>query len=129
MMKIALPHWQGRISPVFDVAQNLLIVETDGHCLRQRQEMVVPLEPPRLRALRLLEIQTQLLICGAISWPFELAIKSAGIQLVSHICGDIEQVLTAFLENSLHQGAFWMPGCCGRRHQLRSGRGWRGRHR
>ena len=26
-MKVAIPHWQGRISPVFDVAGNVLVVE------------------------------------------------------------------------------------------------------
>jgi len=122
-MKVAIPHWQGRISPVFDVASNVLIVELDGGVERARQNVAFDLDDPRARAQRLAQTGADVLVCGAISWPMEMAVSAAGIEVIPQTCGDVEQVLAAFADGRLRQGAFLMPGCCGRR------RRWRARHR
>jgi predicted Fe-Mo cluster-binding NifX family protein len=66
------------------------------------------------------------LICGAISWPLELALTSAGIEVIAQTCGDVDEVLEAFLAGQLEQEKFLMPGCCGRRRRFRKGRRGRG---
>ena len=126
MMKVAIPFWQGRVSPVFDVATRLLLVEGADGRESGRSEVPLSATDPTQRAGELAGHGTTVLICGAISWPLEMAVASSGIQVVAQICGRVEDVLRAFLEGTLSDPAFLMPGCCGRRQCVRSGRG-RGR--
>jgi len=107
---------------VFDVAGNVLVVDVDGGAEQARRDVVFDVEVPRQRAARLTETGANVLVCGAISWPLEMAISAAGIEVISQICGDVERVLAAFIDGRLGQGAFLMPGCCGRRRRLRAGR-------
>jgi predicted Fe-Mo cluster-binding NifX family protein len=77
-MRIAIPHWRERVSPVFDVAGNLLLVDiTDG---REQGRQSVPLaeDGPQARAARPTRLQTDVLVCGAISRPLEMALVAAG---------------------------------------------------
>lgn len=121
-MKIAIPHWQGRISPVFDVAGNVLVVEFRGGVEQARQEVVIESENPQYRATRLAQTGADVLICGAISWPLEMALSAAGVDVIGQTCGEVEQVLTAYAQGRLGQDAFLMPGCCQRRRQVRARR-------
>ena len=122
-MRVAIPTWRGRISPVFDVAGHLLLVDAqNGSEIRREEAMVEPSDLPA-RAKRMTELGTNVLICGAISWPLEVMLRSAGIRVIPHTCGPVEDVLRAFLSGQLTEQAFLMPGCCGRRRRFRGGRG------
>ena len=119
-MRVAIPHWQGRVSPVFDVAGNVLLVDVADGKEQARRNVAVEAEQPQTRASLLAGHGATVLICGAISWPLEMALASAGIEVIPQTCGDIEQVLAAFINGQLQQDAFLMPGCCGRRRQFRA---------
>ncbi|MGC9329716.1 MAG: NifB/NifX family molybdenum-iron cluster-binding protein, partial [Candidatus Hinthialibacter sp.] len=67
------------------------------------------------RANYLQKLKIEILICGAISRPLEELIHAKNIKVISYLCGDVEEVLQAFLKNQLPQDQFLMPGCCGRR--------------
>jgi predicted Fe-Mo cluster-binding NifX family protein len=121
-MKVAIPYWQGRVSPVFDVAGNLLLVDVADGQEQTRENVAIQATHPQARASSLSEHGVTVLICGAISQPLEIAISTWGIEVISQTCGDIEQVLAAFLGGQLSQEAFLMPGCCGRRRRLKAGR-------
>ena len=120
-MKIAIPNWQNRISPVFDVACNVLLVDVINTCEQGRRDVYLNAETfgPRINAL--VELGTDVLICGAISRPLEMGLIARGIKVTPHMCGDIEQVLAAFIAGDLHQDKFIMPGCCRRRRRVRGG--------
>jgi predicted Fe-Mo cluster-binding NifX family protein len=120
-MRIAIPQWQGRVSPVFDVAANLLLVEFDGTGEVGRQEVTLTAVDPTRRAQQVAQLPTDVLICGAISWPLELALRSAGVQVISQICGEVDEVMRSFLLGDLENDTFRMPGCCGRRRRARHG--------
>ena len=126
-MKVALPTWDGRVSPVFDVAKHLLVVDVERDTEIGRSE--VDLEETRLaaRASRVTALGVHVLICGAISWPLEGMLTSAGLRVIPRMCGPVEDVLRAFLAGQLANEAFLMPGCCGRRRRLRGGRRHGGR--
>ena len=124
-MKIAIPTWQGRVSPVFDVAEQAVLVDLNGRqesdrCTESLRGMAL-----HQRAERLAELGVDVLLCGAISWQLEMLLTSGGIQVVSLICGDVEEVLKAFRNGTLKNEQYAMPGCCGR---MRRGRR-RGRRR
>ncbi|MBN2563281.1 MAG: dinitrogenase iron-molybdenum cofactor biosynthesis protein [Phycisphaerae bacterium] len=124
-MKVAIPHWNGRVSPVFDVARHVLVVEVNEGVEEARWDVEFNVEDPRRRAGRLTEVGANVLVCGAISWSLEMAVSAAGIRVIPQICGDVPRVLTAFIDGRLGQDTFLMPGCCrgGRRFRSRRRRG------
>ena len=126
-MKVAIPHWQGRVSPVFDVARSVLLVEIENGHEQGRDEIHFEVEDPESRAARLAATGAKVLICGAISRPVEMAVRAAGIEVIGQICGEVECVLAGFLADHLQQDDFLMPGCCGRRRRFRGGGRGRGR--
>lgn len=127
-MKLAIPVWNGRVSPVFDSARRLLLFEVFNGRVVERGETLLPEEhaPGRVERLRQLGICT--LVCGAVSRPLADMIAAAGIELVPFVAGDVDEVARAYLSNELPGPAFFMPGCCGARRRGR-GRGFGGRMR
>ncbi len=113
MTKLAIPHWQGRVSPVFDVAGRVLLVEVTGGVAVHCGDLVFGSEFAQDRSRLLCSAGVEVLLCGAISWPFELAVTSAGIVLISQICGNLDAVVSAYISGRL--GHFRMPGCRGHR--------------
>lgn len=129
-MKVAIPTWDGWVSPVLDVARRLLVVDVESNVEVSRHE--ADIEEPRLPAKSKLicELGVEILVCGAVSRPLEMALVSRGVRVIPQTCGPVEDVLRAFLSGRLAQGAFAMPGCCNRRRRRRGwsrgGGGWSG---
>jgi len=121
-MIVAIPVWQGRVSPVFDVAGQLLVVQTDGSVELARRQEAIPEEDPHRRVQRLQALGVETLICGAISRPLEDLLVAGRIDVIPRICGDAEDVLRAFLSVELEEDRFAMPGCCGQKQRRRRGR-------
>jgi predicted Fe-Mo cluster-binding NifX family protein len=113
-MRVAIPYWRGRVSPVFDVAKNFLLVDVKGGQELSRSQYTVDHTDPVPRAREMAELKTDVLVCFAISWPQEMALNAVGIRTVSQICGPIEGVLSAFLRRRLRDKVFAMPDSCGR---------------
>jgi len=124
MMKIALPEWNGRISPVFDTAGQLIVVRIEDGAEVGRKSIPIMDERPGQRAMRLSETGVSTLICGAVSNGMVRAIEAIGIAVIPWVAGEIDEIVAAFLAGGLDSPAFRMPGCGGGR--MRRGRGCRG---
>jgi predicted Fe-Mo cluster-binding NifX family protein len=115
-MKVAIPIWHSRISPVFDVAKRLLVVDLeDGVETHRSEEVLGEVNPGK----RVANLGVDVLICEAVSYPLEAMLTSSGVQVIAQTCGEVEDVLGAFLSGRLTEEAFRMPGCRG---QHRRGR-------
>ena len=128
-MKVALTTWNGRISPVFDVARQILLIEVEDRRVVSRHEEMLPGIDPQAQAARLTVLGPQVLICGAISQPMTVLLATESIQVIAFTAGPVEEVLAAWLAGRLPTPALSMPGCCGPRrcHAGRAhGRGKRG---
>lgn len=123
-MTVAVPVWQGRISPVFDVATRLWLLQVERGQVVGRQELSLGAGPPHSLASQLAELGVAVLICGALSRPLEHQLTSARVRVLPRICGEAEEVLRAYLQGTLDDHRFCMPGCCGghRRRRHRRGR-------
>lgn len=120
-VKLALPIWENRISPVFDVARQLVVVELEAGSEITRT--CVPMEPtaPQRRVQMLVEQGIDTLVCGGISQVLEELLAFHRIVVIAWMTGEVDQVVAAYLSGALRQSQFAMPGCSGR------GRGRRGR--
>jgi predicted Fe-Mo cluster-binding NifX family protein len=119
-MKIAIPCWQDIVSPVFDVAGTVLLVEIANGRERNRHTTALSGNDPLARVRQMVILGADMLICGAISGQLESMLRSAGVRVVSNICGPVEDVLGAFLKDALIDTSFLMPGCYGKKRRLRN---------
>lgn len=135
-MRIALTVWNGRIAPVFDVAGTVRLVEEHGEIVTGDKTVSLPGGNGIIdRVDALLELNIDVLVCGAVSNPVYRMIAFSGVKIHSFISGEEDEVLEAILNGTLETRPFSMPGCdirrsgpgC-RRGTGRGSRGW-GRNR
>ena len=110
-MKIAIPIWGNRISPVFDAASRLLVVDVSDNREPVRSETELQMQDLSRRCIRIQDLGVDILICGAITGHFMRLLKAAGIDVISGISGNTEEILGAYLQGRLSQPRFLMPGC------------------
>lgn len=120
-MKVALATWNGRVSPVFDVARHVVLLDIEEGRVVGRREEALPGTEPQAQADRLAALGPQTLICGAISKAMAGLLEAVNIRVVPFTAGDVETVLAAWLAGNLPDPVLSMPGCCGRRWRQRAG--------
>ena len=116
-MRLALSIWQDRLSPLFDAAQRLLLVDVRNGEVERHTE--VPLDSSRGpgRVISVVENGADVLICGAISRPLHELLTVHGVRVWPFLTGPVEPILTAFLADRLSESQYCMPGCRRRRWQ------------
>lgn len=105
-MRIAVTRWGERVSPLFEAAAWLLIVETDrqGVCGRFEAGMDQLDCAARIRLLRGLHVD--ILICGAIERNTRRRLETAGLTVAYDVCGFWEEALRACLKGQLKPKPF-----------------------
>ena len=112
-MKVALPIWNNRISPVMDSAGRLTVVEVEDGLEISRTGLDLEDGPLSKRARRLTEMGLDVLICGAVSRPLAEAITSKGVKIIPWMAGEEDEIINAYLTGRLEEASFRMPGCRG----------------
>ena len=110
-MKIAIPVWEDKISPVLDTASRLLIVEVLDQKESSRFEKPLDANGLSLRCSKIKGLGIDVLICGAISRQFSSMLTASGMDIIPWISGHTEDVLKAYLQGTLFHPRFYMPGC------------------
>ena len=101
LMKIAIPYWQGRISPVFDMAKEIMLIHVEnGHVVGRNKTLIVE-KNPLTRVNYIVQLGTEVLICGAILWSLQRALSSTGVHVIANIHGQVEDAIKALLSNQL----------------------------
>ncbi len=110
-MTIGITVWQGRISPVFDVCREALILGIEDGCVVSRTQASIDTPNALFKIARLRELGVNTLICGAISEPLRQELTGQGLQVIAFVAGDIEEVTRAFIAGRLPAPSLSMPGC------------------
>jgi predicted Fe-Mo cluster-binding NifX family protein len=128
-MRAAFTVWDGRMAPVFDVSREALVLTIEDGTVVSRSVENIEAPMPSLKIDRLTEIGVETLVCGAISEPLQHELSVKGVKVIGFVAGEIDEVVQSFLAGTLPNRALSMPGCCGRQHRFRGGRGrggWQG---
>jgi predicted Fe-Mo cluster-binding NifX family protein len=120
-MKVAITVWNRRVSPVFDVCREALILEVENGSISSRIAENLSSENPSTKIERLVALGVETLICGAISEPLYWELTQRKMKVIGFVAGEIEEVLQAFLSKGLPTASLSMPGYCGRRMRFRGG--------
>ena len=116
-MRIAVAVWQSRVSPVFDTAGQLLIMDVENGRESNRTEQSILGLSIQKRVDRLVELDVDVLLCGAISRQLAGMVAASGIRLIPWVTGDIAGVLQWYLTGKPIEPRFLMPGRRQRRHR------------
>ena len=119
-MKVAIPNWNGHVSPLFDVARQVCVYDVDGGTARHTSTADIT-PGTQVRALR--DLAASVLICAAISTQLESLVWVSGIHVVADICGPVEAVARAFAAGDTTLEAFRSPGEGRRRRFIDRGSG------
>jgi len=109
-MKLAIPVWEGRVSPVLDTARHLLVVGLEEGREVGREEVAVEEGEPPARAAAFARAGVGLVICGAVSTELRAALAGHGMDLISWTMGPVEEVIAAYLAGELDDPRYAMPG-------------------
>lgn len=110
-MRVALPIYNGRISPVLDSARTLMVVDDSRGREVARSTVSLETTTSQRRAADLRRLKVDVVICGAVSRPLRAALSAAGVTVIPLRRGPIEEVLAAFVAGSLGDARFRLPGC------------------
>ena len=109
-MRIAMPVWNERVSPLFDAAGRIRVLSViDGFEQYRFEADVIDLNLPRI-CMFLKHMKIDVLICGAISEEYLHAIRESGIRVIADISGGIDDIVTAYGEDRLGGGEYHLPG-------------------
>ena len=127
-MKVVIPQYRGRISPVFDTCAVVLAVRFEAKEEVESGEHSLEGMSSLERVRFVISLKPDWVLCAGISRPLHTRLINAGISVRDCIVGDIPSVLAAFLCKELDQTAFLMPGC-GRGKGMGRGSGGRSKGR
>ena len=117
-MRVAVPIWQHRVSPVFDTAARLLLCEVeDGHEVSRTEQFMGGLSLPA-RTSRLVELGVDVLLCGALSRELASILTASGIKVVPWVSGSVDDVVNCYISGKPLDSRFQMPGCGRCRHRF-----------
>lgn len=109
-MKIAITIWEARISPVFDSARTLLIVEIEGTKIVNRKIRSFDAWLFNRFLMLLINLEVRVLICGALCEGQASMLRAHGIEVLSFLTGEADSVLDAYLQGK-NMAEFTLPGC------------------
>ena len=110
MIRIAIPIFHHRVSPLLDTCTRLLIIDYEGQTEVDRREVAFDMYSTSQRFEIVKKLNPDAIICCGISEVFDRMIQTAGIRLICGIVGDVQQVAEAFIFNRLEAPCFQMPG-------------------
>jgi predicted Fe-Mo cluster-binding NifX family protein len=107
---VAFPIHRGRISPLFDTARRMLVVEIADGAERSRQEINLPGggDRSRLSALRTLGVEA--LVCGAISNRSLNEALHIGLRVWAAAAGGVDEVIDELTSTGGLDDRLAMPG-------------------
>lgn len=105
-MKVAIPVWDGQVSPVFDVARRVDVFELEAGAVKTVSTR--RLHPGRAAA-ELAELGVDVLVCSAISLEMETVLRVAGVEVASEVCGPVDQIIGALATGDDALGSFRSP--------------------
>ena len=111
LMKVLITIWNGRISPVFDVAKEALLINVENGEVVSKSSVSIVYGTCMHKVDFIISEKIDVLICGAVSRRVETELIDKGIFVYSFVSGDIDEVITGFIHNRLAKPGFAMPGC------------------
>ncbi len=107
-MRVAVATCRGRVSQRLDCADELVVFNVRDSRARDRQDLDLREWPPHGRSARIVRLEIDRLICGAVSSFDEAGLDNSKVRLILGVTGPIEAVITAVLSGAIASGqSYW----------------------
>ena len=113
-VRVAIPVWLGRVSPVFDTARTLWVGQNQIGPEPAGDDLALDGLSAVGRVQRLRALEIDVLICAGISRPLMDMVTATGVHVERFVTGEVAEVFEAYLDGDLANPRFLMPGCQGR---------------
>jgi predicted Fe-Mo cluster-binding NifX family protein len=110
VVKVAVPIWDSRVSPVFDVAREVLVAEIERAGVGRRAVRPLGETTASSRSQSMIDLGVEVLICGAISHEPARFLRARGVRIIPNRCGDVDAVLGAYIAGEIDDRRYAMPG-------------------
>ena len=110
MVRIAIPIFKARVSPVFDTCTRILLIDFENNRQIAQKELDIDNFSLQERLQILEKNDVAVIICGGISNFFHAMLSNSNIRLISGISGNVEEVIKAHFDGRLDDPCFFMPG-------------------
>jgi predicted Fe-Mo cluster-binding NifX family protein len=100
-VKVAIPRFRERVAPCFEYSATITIFSIESGSVVDQRDFTLQsrVALDRVRLLRDQEVDT--LICGGVQEKFEDLVKARGIEVISWVSGDVEDLLKRFIKGKL----------------------------
>ena len=112
-MRVAIPIFQSKISPRFDSTQEFVLLEIEKSKVTKREDIPTRGWSLSAKLKQMVDLGVDTLICGGIDLESMQQLSFSGIKVYSWITGEVEDVVTCFLNRGLESGV--ILGARGRR--------------
>ena len=119
-MKVAVPIWDGRISPVLDTAEKLKVFNIVEGKIVSQHEIHIGGMPIQERA-RVITDNAMIMICGALSNHMASILSLSGLILYPWVMGNVDRLVEIIADGNTPGPEFSMPGCRRKRCRSRAG--------
>jgi predicted Fe-Mo cluster-binding NifX family protein len=110
MTKVAIPVFHNRVSPVLDTCKHIRVIHIKNGSEVSRENVFLGDMPLNERCRIFEKLGVSVIICGGISETFGKILKHTQLQIVNGISGDVQKVLSAYIDGNLDNKEFYMPG-------------------
>ena len=100
-MRIALPIFETRVSPRFDCAPTLLVVDTENGVVTGRQEIDMRAVPSYARVSFIRTQRVGAVLCGGLRRRDYFELEDCEIEVIAGLTGDAEEALESYLQGNL----------------------------
>lgn len=107
---VAVPEFNGRVSPTFDFCHRISLWRLDERGFQKMGEKKCSSLGSGERAEKLQSIGVGLLLCGAIGQELEGDIRRRGIEVLAGLSGSVVEVVAAYASRTLDHPKFKLPG-------------------
>jgi predicted Fe-Mo cluster-binding NifX family protein len=113
-MKVALPTHRGRISPLYDTAGQVVVVDVGEGTGMKSAELSLPGDGSLAQVEALVAARVERLVCGAISGNLMGWLLQRNLKVWPGVAGEIDEVVACLAAEGVLDATFKMPGCRGR---------------
>lgn len=108
-MRVAVPIWHNRVSPVLDSAQRVLLLDVAAGAVTTRAELQITSADPVSKARELAAWGAKLVVCGGLSRTLAMVLQSEGIGVVANVSGEVDTAVSRALAGNLERPRPWPP--------------------
>jgi predicted Fe-Mo cluster-binding NifX family protein len=93
------------VAPCFEYSATMAIFTVEGQRILDQSDVSLQSRVPHDRVRLMKAQEVDVVICGGVQAFYEDLLRACGIRVISWVTGDVEDLLTRYLEGRLVSGA------------------------